>query len=97
MLADPLAAGVCLDPDLVLTEKLHVDVETRGELTRGMTVADRRGAPASAPTADVALEVDAGRFQTSFLEALLRWAGRGAGPSGRSRRHGERLGERLAA
>lgn len=74
VLHDPLAAGVCVDPTLVRTRKLHVDVETRGELTRGMTVADRRPAPANSPTVEVALEVDAGRFKRSFLEALLSWA-----------------------
>jgi inosine-uridine nucleoside N-ribohydrolase len=74
VLHDPLSAGVCLDPDLVTTARLHVDIETRGELTRGMTVADRRPAPAKAPSVEVALSVDAGRFQAEFLDALVRWA-----------------------
>ena len=39
---DPLAVAAALDRDLVTTEALYVDVETRGELTAGMTVADRR-------------------------------------------------------
>ena len=40
---DPLAVGVALDPTLVHTEFLHVDVETRGQYTRGETVANRQG------------------------------------------------------
>jgi purine nucleosidase len=40
---DPLAVGVALDPSIVTTQALHVDVETRGEFTRGETVANRKG------------------------------------------------------
>ena len=40
---DPLAVAVALDPTLVTTEDMHVDVETKGEFTRGETVANRRG------------------------------------------------------
>ena len=39
---DPLAVAAALDRSLVTTEALYVDVETRGEITAGMTVADRR-------------------------------------------------------
>jgi purine nucleosidase len=41
---DPLAVGVAIDPTLVKAPAMHVDVETRGEFTRGETVANRRGA-----------------------------------------------------
>jgi len=41
---DPLAVGVAIDPTLVKAPLMHVDVETRGEFTRGETVANRRGA-----------------------------------------------------
>ena len=39
---DPLAVGVALDPSVVATKDMHVDVETRGEFTRGETVGNRR-------------------------------------------------------
>jgi inosine-uridine nucleoside N-ribohydrolase len=39
---DPLAVGVAIDPTLVTAPLMHVDVETRGEFTRGETVANRR-------------------------------------------------------
>ena len=45
---DPLAVAAALDRRLVTTEAWFVDVETRGELTTGMTVADRRGLTGSA-------------------------------------------------
>jgi inosine-uridine nucleoside N-ribohydrolase len=38
---DPLAVAVAIDPTLVTMKDMHVDVETRGEFTRGETVANR--------------------------------------------------------
>jgi inosine-uridine nucleoside N-ribohydrolase len=40
---DPLAVGTVIDPTLVTLKNMHVDVETRGEFTRGETVANRMG------------------------------------------------------
>ncbi len=39
---DPTAVGVAIDRTLVKTQPMHVEVETRGEFTRGETVANRR-------------------------------------------------------
>jgi purine nucleosidase len=39
---DPLAVGVAIDSALVTAPAMHVDVETRGDFTRGETVANRR-------------------------------------------------------
>lgn len=44
--------------DLLTLERHHVDVETRGEITRGMTVFDNRATPAGKANADVATGVD---------------------------------------
>jgi inosine-uridine nucleoside N-ribohydrolase len=41
---DPLAVGVAIDAALVTAPMMHVEVETRGDFTRGETVANRRGA-----------------------------------------------------
>src|SRR5207237_723594 len=41
---DPLAVGVAIDATLVKAPAMHVDVEPRGQFTRGETVANRRGA-----------------------------------------------------
>jgi inosine-uridine nucleoside N-ribohydrolase len=38
---DPLAVGAAIDPSIVTTEAMRVDVETRGDFTRGETVANR--------------------------------------------------------
>jgi purine nucleosidase len=40
---DPLAVSVVIDPTLVTLKDMHVDIETRGEFTRGETVANRMG------------------------------------------------------
>jgi inosine-uridine nucleoside N-ribohydrolase len=40
---DPLAVATVIDPSLVTLKDMHVDVETKGEFTRGETVPNRRG------------------------------------------------------
>jgi inosine-uridine nucleoside N-ribohydrolase len=40
---DPLAVGAVVDPTMVTLKDMHVDVETKGEFTRGETVANRMG------------------------------------------------------
>lgn len=77
VLHDPLAAGAAVHPELLRTKKFHVDVETAGKLTLGMTVVDQRIRAADAPTADVAIEVEAQRFTAEFMESLLWWAQNG--------------------
>ena len=69
---DPLAVAVALDPSLVTTAAVPVDVETRGEITRGQTVADFRGKPGRI---GVAMEVEAARFRDAYLGAIERLAG----------------------
>jgi purine nucleosidase len=68
---DPLAVAVAARPGLVGTRALPVRVETAGRYTRGMTVADQRGARAvqddpDAPLTEVASTVDV----EAFLELL---------------------------
>lgn len=83
---DPLAMGVAIDPSFVKTRRMRVDVETRGEFTRGATVGNRynavehnelrgdhyvmTGIDRLEPNADVAVEVDAERFLSFFIDRL---------------------------
>lgn len=83
---DPTAVGVALDPSIVTTKPMHVDVETRGEFTRGETVANRRNsvehnAPSGdhleidalvpvQPNAKVCVEVNAEKFLNLFVSRL---------------------------
>ncbi|HZP62100.1 MAG TPA: nucleoside hydrolase [Terriglobales bacterium] len=83
---DPLAVGVAIDSTLVKAPEMHVDVETRGEFTRGETVANRRGyiernglhgdryviegVDKVEPNAHVCVAVDAERFLKMFVSRI---------------------------
>lgn len=68
---DALTATAIVRPELLRTVPLRVDVETRGALTRGQTVAVHpRGAGEEARPVDVALEVDAASFDPWLVEML---------------------------
>ena len=67
---DPMAVSAALDRSLVTTEALFVDVETEGELTTGMTVADRRRMTGREPNLDVAVTADVGQFMERLIERV---------------------------
>jgi purine nucleosidase len=67
---DPLALAAALDPTLVRTEAVTVDVELGGRLTTGETVTDWRRVWGRTPNVDVAVEVDSARFMTLFVERV---------------------------
>jgi purine nucleosidase len=67
---DPLVVAAALDPGLIETEALYVDVETRGELTTGMTVADRRRLTGQPPNLDVGSSADVARFLDRLIERV---------------------------
>jgi purine nucleosidase len=69
---DALALGIAEDPSLIrLSRKARVDVECRGEHTRGMTVADLRAwAPSEGANTEVVLEVDGERFVERWMNLI---------------------------
>ncbi|MDF2683359.1 MAG: nucleoside hydrolase [Brevibacillus sp.] len=67
---DPLAVGVALDRNLVTTQKLYVDVETKSELCDGQTVCDFQNRLSKEPNMNVCLAVDAQTFFERFIRAL---------------------------
>jgi inosine-uridine nucleoside N-ribohydrolase len=83
---DPLAVGIALDPTLGTLKEMHVDVETKGEFTRGETVANRMGSNENnvlhgdhyeiegvielKPNARVCLASDADRFLNLFISRI---------------------------
>ncbi|HEY1657230.1 MAG TPA: nucleoside hydrolase [Candidatus Sulfotelmatobacter sp.] len=83
---DPLAVGIALDPTLGTLKEMHVDVETKGEFTRGETVANRMGYDEEnvlhgdhyeidgliplPPNARVCLASDAERFLQLFISRV---------------------------
>jgi purine nucleosidase/pyrimidine-specific ribonucleoside hydrolase len=74
-LHDPLAVGAVVDPSIVTSKPMRVEVETRGEVTEGMTVADKRPILESLkkqPNAEVCLGVQASRFLSLFMERICQ-------------------------
>jgi purine nucleosidase len=67
---DPLALAAALDPTLVTTEALTVDVELGGTLTTGETVTDWRRVWGRPPNVDVAVTADAARFLDTWIERV---------------------------
>src|ERR1700687_2107354 len=83
---DPLAVGIALDPTLGTLKEMHVDVETKGEFTRGETVANRMGSNENnvlhgdhyeiegvvtlKPNARVCVASDADRFLQLFVSRV---------------------------
>ena len=67
---DPLALATALDPTLVRTEAVTVEVELGGRLTTGETVTDWRRTWGRPPNVDVAVEADSGRFMERFIERV---------------------------
>ena len=83
---DPLAVGIALDPTLGTLKEMHVDVETKGEFTRGETVANRMGSNENnvlhgdhyeieggielKPNARVCTASDADRFLNMFISRI---------------------------
>jgi inosine-uridine nucleoside N-ribohydrolase len=77
---------VAIDPSLVTVRSMRIDVETRGEYTRGQTVGNRHnmvernelrgdryvmvGIDKLEPNSKVAVEVEAERFLTLFVERI---------------------------
>ena len=72
-LHDPMAVGVAIDPSLVKIRNVHVDVESKGVFTRGMTVTDlQEHHNPSQRTVDVAVAVDRERFLKLFHDRLWK-------------------------
>ncbi len=71
---DPLAVAAALDPALIRTEALPVDIELGGTLTTGETVTDWRRVWGRPPNIDVAVEADVEAFLDRFVDRVGRLA-----------------------
>ena len=67
-LHDPVAVAAVLEPTLLETRPMRVDVECEGELTRGETVCDFYGVTGEPPNAEVGVELD----QEGLFELLYK-------------------------
>jgi inosine-uridine nucleoside N-ribohydrolase len=71
-LHDPVAVAAVLEPDLLKTRRMRVDVECESELTRGETVCDFFGVTGKPPNTDVGVELDREGFFELLYRALAR-------------------------
>jgi inosine-uridine nucleoside N-ribohydrolase len=71
-LHDPVAVAAVLEPNLLTTRPMRVDIECESELTRGETVCDFYGVTGKPPNAEVGVELD----REAFFEILYRALGR---------------------
>ncbi|GAK52741.1 uridine nucleosidase [Candidatus Moduliflexus flocculans] len=67
---DPCAVAMVCDPSLIATELMRVDIETRGEFTRGRTVCARGFSAGRMPNARVAVGINAPRVWKMLIERL---------------------------
>ena len=75
--AAPLHDACCIaeviQPGLIVTRPMDVQVETDRPLTLGRTVCDLDGLTGRAPNADVGVDIDAARFVDILVECLARF------------------------
>lgn len=69
---DPCAVAYVIDPTIVTTRKIPVDIELQGKLTLGMTVADFRAPAPEGCNTSVAVDLDHQRFWDLVIDALVR-------------------------
>lgn len=70
-LKDVLGIAAVSQPDILKTHSMRVDVETRGELTRGMSVFDQRPWHPGSPNTEVVMEVSTTGLR-SYIWKILR-------------------------
>jgi inosine-uridine nucleoside N-ribohydrolase len=71
-LHDPVAVAAVLEPALLKTRTMRVDVECESELTRGESVCDFYGVTGKPPNVEVGVELD----REGFFDLLYRVLGR---------------------
>jgi inosine-uridine nucleoside N-ribohydrolase len=71
-LHDPVAVAAVLDPGLLKTRPMRVDIECESDLTRGETVCDFHGVTGKKPNAEGGIELDREGFFELLYGALAR-------------------------
>lgn len=69
---DPCAVAYLIDPKIVQTRRVPVDIELTGAITRGMTVADFRGPGMDTAHTRVGVTLDHARFWGLVEDSLAR-------------------------
>ncbi|KAG5481119.1 hypothetical protein LSCM1_06800 [Leishmania martiniquensis] len=69
---DPCAVAYVIDPTVMTTQRVPVDIELSGALTTGMTVADFRNSESKSCHTQVAVKLDFDKFWGLVIDALQR-------------------------
>lgn len=72
MMYDVLAVFSFLKPELIKTNDYDIKIETKGELTRGMSVADTRAKSIKKPNVSVVEYIPKKYFRNYFIETLSK-------------------------
>ena len=72
LMYDPLAAYYLVNPEAYTIEPMDIQIETQSELTRGMTVAERRIWGTKNLNVDVVTRIDGKAFVKDFIEILKK-------------------------
>ncbi|HEU5199411.1 MAG TPA: nucleoside hydrolase [Ktedonobacterales bacterium] len=70
---DPCAVALVIDPTLIRSQPMPVDIELSGEWTAGRTVCDVHGVTGKPANAHVGLELDGPRFWNLLIETLATY------------------------
>ena len=68
---DTLAVMYHTNPEIFKSQMVHMDVETRGEFTRGMTVADMRAISTECKNVKFVTDIYTEKFEDIFMKTLV--------------------------
>lgn len=68
---DTLAVMYHTNPEIFKSQMVNMDVETRGEFTRGMTVADMRAISKACKNINFVTDIDTEKFEEIFMTTLI--------------------------
>ena len=74
-LHDPTAVAWVIDPTIVETQPVHVDIETHAEFSYGRTGIDLYGVTGQPPNAQVGVRLDAARYWDLMVGAVASYGG----------------------
>jgi len=67
---DACTVAYLIDPSIFQLKHVHVDIETKGEFTYGMTVVDTLGTTGKEPNVHFAVQLDFDKFWDLMMRAL---------------------------
>ncbi len=70
---DPCAVAAIIDPSIIRSQPMHVEIETMGEWTSGRTVCDIYGVLGKQPNAHVGYALDVPRFWDMLISTILTY------------------------